>query len=507
MIILISLLPAFTLAYSGQGDNLVKVADSSAVYVFSGLSRYVFPDLKTYQSWYGHDFSAVQTVSPTILAAYQLAGNVTHKPGSLIKIQTDPKVYEVLNTDGDLDPIADEQEAASRFGQFWSSLISDIPASFFVNYQITDLPSLPPSINPPPPSGQAGGGAPAPTPEPEPSINPLGLFSLGVGGSYSYTNADLRDYISNTYGSLYNQQYLTQIDALLDQLNLNTVGGLVAEDQMNIATALGVGRPYFASFRLETFLTDPNCSGCSVSGVKFPSMNAEFRQQAEARIASITSKAKNNPNLLGYFTSNELASDQVSDALVEEYVDFVLTTARQYDSDLSHLIISDRIGGLGWDPNTPQLQNKIEQFARFDIISINLYPYVNPDGTGGYTSWQLSRLDDLYQITQTPILISEAGIAHQTAQVPTTPSRWQSRLTATDAQRGLVYQTMIDQIIDREHVIGLHYYVWSDVDEPSLAAGSEQVGNGVVKNDLTLYQDFAQAMSSANQQLLQARQQ
>ena len=154
-LLFLSITPAF--AVSAE-QRLIKSAENSAVYLTEGSTRYSFPDQKTYQSWYGNDFSAVETVSASDLALYQLVGNVTHKPGSLIKIQTDPKVYEVLNDAGDISWVASEQDAVNRFGQNWAALVSDVPVSFFVNYAITtpetptpDEPPLDEPDNPTPP--------------------------------------------------------------------------------------------------------------------------------------------------------------------------------------------------------------------------------------------------------------------------------------------------------------------------------------------------------------------
>jgi len=130
-----------TLAVSGTDGQLIKSADSTAVYIVIGSNRYVFPDLKTYQSWHGDDFSAVKTVSSDELISHTLKGNVTHKPGSLIKIQTDPKVYEVKDDQGSISTVADEATAIASFGANWATLVRDVPDAFFVNYQILILTS------------------------------------------------------------------------------------------------------------------------------------------------------------------------------------------------------------------------------------------------------------------------------------------------------------------------------------------------------------------------------
>jgi hypothetical protein len=108
-----------------------------SVYYLGGDSgRYVFPNEKTYYSWYA-DFSQVKEISASELASYQIKGNVTIRPGTyLVKITTDPKVYAV-EKGGVLRWVASEAAAKKLWSDGWASKVVDVPDTFFINYQAT----------------------------------------------------------------------------------------------------------------------------------------------------------------------------------------------------------------------------------------------------------------------------------------------------------------------------------------------------------------------------------
>jgi plastocyanin len=119
-----------------SGDLIRGTSFSAVYYMGADGFRYVFPNDKTYFTWYS-DFDDVKFVSDTELAKIQMGGNVTYKGGSkMIKINTDPKVYFV--TDGGvLRPIADEAAAKALFGASWNTKIDDVPDGFFSNYTVS----------------------------------------------------------------------------------------------------------------------------------------------------------------------------------------------------------------------------------------------------------------------------------------------------------------------------------------------------------------------------------
>lgn len=119
-----------------QAGDLVKGESLPAVYYY-GVDgyRYVFPNSKTYFTWYA-DFSTVKTISDSDLTKIQIGGNVTYKPASrMVKIQSDPKTYAVAEG-GVLRHITSEAVAIDLYGSTWNQQIDDIPDGFFTNYSI-----------------------------------------------------------------------------------------------------------------------------------------------------------------------------------------------------------------------------------------------------------------------------------------------------------------------------------------------------------------------------------
>jgi hypothetical protein len=120
--------------HAAPNGSLVKNPTTSAVYYLLDGKRYAFPNERVFFSWYSN-FDSVLVVSESELASYQLAGNVTYRPGlKLVKIQTDPKVYAVSRY-GVLRWITTEGIANSLFGSDWNKKVDDVADTFFTNYE------------------------------------------------------------------------------------------------------------------------------------------------------------------------------------------------------------------------------------------------------------------------------------------------------------------------------------------------------------------------------------
>lgn len=125
---------AQTTASFAPGD-LIKGSMDTVYYFASDGKRYVFPNAKTYFTWYT-DFSTVKTIPDGALSTVPLGGNVTYRPGrKMVKIDTDPRTY-VVDRGGVLRHVASEQLAETLYGISWNNQIDDIPDGFFVNYRI-----------------------------------------------------------------------------------------------------------------------------------------------------------------------------------------------------------------------------------------------------------------------------------------------------------------------------------------------------------------------------------
>ncbi len=108
---------------------------SAVYYLRADGKRDVFPNAKTYFSWYP-DFNGIVSISQTEMQSYPLGVNVTYRPGvRLVKIQTDPKVYAVA-AGGVLRWVETEAVAKALYGDMWAKMVDDVVDSFFVNYTI-----------------------------------------------------------------------------------------------------------------------------------------------------------------------------------------------------------------------------------------------------------------------------------------------------------------------------------------------------------------------------------
>ncbi len=115
-------------------SQLIKGSNKSVFYYAKDGKRYVFPDEKTFFSWYDN-FNNVKVITDAELAQIPLGGNVTIRPGTyLVKIQSSPQVY-AISRGGILRAVSSENVAQDIYGQDWDRKIVDISDAFFVNYK------------------------------------------------------------------------------------------------------------------------------------------------------------------------------------------------------------------------------------------------------------------------------------------------------------------------------------------------------------------------------------
>ena len=134
-----------SVASAATAGDLVKASGPAVYYYHTDGKRYVFPNEKTYFSWF-KDFSSVKTISDSELASIFVGGNVTVRPGTyLAKVTTDPKVYAVSH-DGKFHWIESEAIAKALYGDNWAQRVIDVPDAFFINY--TDGASISTAVHP-----------------------------------------------------------------------------------------------------------------------------------------------------------------------------------------------------------------------------------------------------------------------------------------------------------------------------------------------------------------------
>ncbi|MFZ2803854.1 MAG: cupredoxin domain-containing protein [Patescibacteria group bacterium] len=125
---------ATTSAFS-PGD-LIKGSGDTVYYFAPDGHRYVFPNSKTYFTWY-KDFSMVKQIPDGQLGEIPLGRtNVTYRPGyKMVKVTTDPKTY-VVDQGGILRWVQSEQLAETLYGLNWKDQIDDVPDAYFTNYKV-----------------------------------------------------------------------------------------------------------------------------------------------------------------------------------------------------------------------------------------------------------------------------------------------------------------------------------------------------------------------------------
>src|SRR3989344_3117680 len=113
--------------------DLVKGPNSDAVYyIGANGKKYVFPDAKTYFTWY-RNFNGIQTVTVSVLDNYPDGGAVTYRPGTrMVKTVDTNKVYAV-EPGGMLRWVTDEASAAALWGANWNKRINDVIPGYFAS--------------------------------------------------------------------------------------------------------------------------------------------------------------------------------------------------------------------------------------------------------------------------------------------------------------------------------------------------------------------------------------
>ncbi|TAL51239.1 hypothetical protein EPN81_00500 [Patescibacteria group bacterium] len=140
---------ALTIAESEliTGDLIRGETDSAVYYYGDDGLRYLFPNDKTFFTWY-ENFEEVKWISDESLADIQIGGNVTYKPGvKMIKINSDPTVYAVAGA-SELRAIDSEKIAIELYGSTWNQHIDDVPDEFFEDYVLGSRIDLSSQYNP-----------------------------------------------------------------------------------------------------------------------------------------------------------------------------------------------------------------------------------------------------------------------------------------------------------------------------------------------------------------------
>lgn len=125
--------PAPKAATESAGVKLIAKENTQDAAVYSigaDGKKYVFPDSKTYFTWY-ENFDDVVRVSVTVLDSYPDGGAMTNRAGTkLVKTVNSNKTYAV-EPGGVLRHIPSEAVAAALYGPNWALRVNDVIPGFF----------------------------------------------------------------------------------------------------------------------------------------------------------------------------------------------------------------------------------------------------------------------------------------------------------------------------------------------------------------------------------------
>ncbi len=114
----------------------VKKESITAVYFLDSSDiMHTYPNQSIWESYFGDDFSFVETISEEELNTYTLGVNVPYSSGSLFKMQAFPKVY-MVGENGLIQWIKTEEKAVELYGDNWASLVHDLSTAFFMDYTV-----------------------------------------------------------------------------------------------------------------------------------------------------------------------------------------------------------------------------------------------------------------------------------------------------------------------------------------------------------------------------------
>ncbi|MBT7007053.1 hypothetical protein HN958_00920 [Candidatus Falkowbacteria bacterium] len=118
--------------------RFLKSESSNAVYFLDEEDmRHIYPTYSVWQSYFGDDFSSVETVERDVLISYGLAGNVPMKAGSLMEVESLNEYY-LVGENATLQEVKSEDTLVSLFGSTWLDQVYYLQSGFYTQYTVLD---------------------------------------------------------------------------------------------------------------------------------------------------------------------------------------------------------------------------------------------------------------------------------------------------------------------------------------------------------------------------------
>ena len=253
----------------------------------------------------------------------------------------------------------------------------------------------------------------------------------------------------------------------------------------------------------------------------------EFQTFCDSVAKAEISNLKNDPNLFGYFSDNELpfgvknlegyltlnnpndpgrlaaekwlkekavSIESITDKERNEFAGFV---AEKYfktvseairKADPNHLYLGSRLhGGAKF---VPEIMKAAGKFC--DVVSINYYGVWTPvaEHMSNWGKWA----NKPFIITEFYTKAMDSGLANTTGAGYT---------VHTQKDRGMAYQDFCLALLESKNCVGWHYFKYQDNDPTAKGVDPSNIDSnkGIVNNDYKFYDDLVDGMKQLNRQV------
>ncbi|MEA4937860.1 MAG: agarase [Paludibacter sp.] len=253
----------------------------------------------------------------------------------------------------------------------------------------------------------------------------------------------------------------------------------------------------------------------------------EFQVFCDSLANAQISGLKNDPNLFGYFSDNELpfgmknlegyltlnnpkdpgriaaekwlkeknvTREKITDRLRNEFAGFVAdkyfitVSGAIRKADPNHMYLGSRLHGSA--KFVPEIMKAAGKYC--DVVSINYYGVWTPvaEHLNNWATWT----NKPFIITEFYTKAMDSGLANTTGAGYT---------VHTQKDRGYAYQDFCLALLESKNCVGWHYFKYQDNDPTAKGVDPSNIDSnkGIVNNEYKLYRDLTDLMKQLNQQI------
>ena len=223
------------------------------------------------------------------------------------------------------------------------------------------------------------------------------------------------------------------------------------------------------------YFRDLNILKCTNLSIDSPDWEKSIKDAIREQIEPL----KNDKNLIGYFTDNEINWTQNA-PYAEKYFSITSKLIKRFDPN--HLIL-----GVRFNKRAP-LSVLYASKGKVDAHSLNQYG-------GAYKNM----IRDLYTICDTPVIISEFSYFCSPNPSGDKNLNWDSGgYVDTLANRARNYREFVNGLSSCSFVIGVGWFRWNDEPPSGREMDGEDLNCGIVDIYDTPYQDMVDAVRSTS---------